>query len=246
MTGYRFQFVPQFESRLGRDTEPVALDLNDGILAGEPEIALTTIAFLFANVSLCRLSQIGVRTAMLALYAAGAEVKLTRTELWALAAAPQAYANLFTLPENVAVPNGRLVNFALNSAKQRGHRQEIAVGSRLDNIGFKLIRLQQSACCLPQAENDEIALCTIAFEQLNPDPLRITAPSLGLAMLAIWAAGADVAISRQQYDQLVKDASALNRAQQSGCRSSRVNFVLDKAAQRDLAENLITEVAVPA
>lgn len=251
MTDLQHRLIPRFnESRLGRETAPVAGNLTVSAIKGDPDEALTTIAFLFGNITPLRLTQCGVRTSMLALYAAGANVQLSRAELWELAAEPERYAALFKLPENTHVPNGELVSFVLNRAKQRGHREEVPLGSKLDNIGFRLIRLQAAAVCEPRAEDDIVELRTIAFQLLNPDPLRINQPNLATAMLAIWAAGANVELEAAQYAQLVAHTAANVRMQQSECRQERLRFVLNKASERALKENLIapatTSPAIPA
>ncbi len=236
----QLRLIPRFEDRLGKETEPVAGNLNESILTGDEDTALTTIAFIFGNVTPLRLTQSGVRTAMLALYAAGADVKMTRTELWDLCGDPQRYAEIFKLPEYTDVLNGRLVTFVLNRAKRRGHREDIPAGSYLENIGLRLIRLQNaSTCATRDADNDQIELRTIAFESLNPDPLRITTPALSLAMLATWAAGADVQLNTMQYQQLVRESNLNVHSRQAECRSDRVRFVLSKAAERAAADGLI-------
>lgn len=235
------RLIPKFESRLGRETEPVAENLNEGLLNADPDTALTTIAFLFGNVTPLRLSSIGVRTSMLALYAAGADIQLTRAELWDLCSEPQRYAELFKLPEHNATLNGRLVTFVLNRAKQRGHKEDIPVGHALDNIGFKLIRLQAAAVCTPRDENDLIELRTIAFQVLNPDPLRVSAPCLALSMLATWAAGAHVEMNAAQYAQLTREATLSLHTGQSACKAEKVRFVLEKAAERASRESLLPQ-----
>ncbi|MBY0548776.1 MAG: hypothetical protein K2W95_16010 [Candidatus Obscuribacterales bacterium] len=247
MTEMHNRLIPKFdESRLGRETEPVAGNLTDSAIKGDPDTALTTIAFLFGNVNPMRLTQTGVRTSMLALYAAGANVQMSRSELCDLAAEPERYANLFKLPENSAVPNGRLVSFVVNRARARGHRDEIPLGNKLENIGLKLVRLQLSDACEARDEDDLVELRTVAFQSLNPDPLRITAPNLALAMLAIWAAGADVTLNPAHYAQLIKDAAVNLRLHTSSCRTERVQFVLDKAHERAVQENLAGATAAQA
>lgn len=240
MTDTHNRLIPRFdESRMGRETEPVAGNLTDSAIKGDPDTALTTIAFLFGNVTPLRLTQTGVRTAMLALYAAGANVQLSRAELCELAADPERYAALFRLPENETVPNGRLVNFVVNRARQRGHRDEIPLGDKLENIGLKLVRLQLSDACEARAEDDLVELRTVAFQSLNPDPLRITAPNLALAMLAMWAAGANVTLTATHYANLAADATLNLKLQKSDCKSARVQFVLDKARERAILEKLV-------
>lgn len=247
MLARKLQFVPRFESRLGKETEPVADNLNEDILSGDPDTALTTIAFLFGNVTPLRLSAFGVRTAMLALYAAGARITLTRAELWELSAAPQRYADIFSLPEYNGVLNGKLVKFVLNRAKQRGHKEDIPAGSYLENIGYRLIRLQNAATCVARdTEDDQVELRTIAFESLNPDPLRVSAAALALAMLATWAAGADAQMTTEQYRQLEREASLNLHTRQAECKTEKVRFVLAKAAERALTEKLIEAEPVAA
>lgn len=238
MVARKLELVPRFDSGLGKETEPVADNLNESLLGLAPESALTTIAFIFGNVDPLRLSQFGVRTTMLALYAAGADVKLTRMELWELCSDPQRYAQIFNLPEHQGVLNGRLVTFVLNRAKQRGHREDIPCGSYLENIGFRLIRLQNATSCSARDSDDAVALRTIAFESLNPDPLRVTGPTLSVAMLATWAAGAEVKLPASQYQHLVRQANLNLHSGQVQCRAERIRFVLQKASDRAEQEEL--------
>lgn len=233
-----------FSSRFGRLTDPV-IDSFDRLGSDSNEAKLTTIAFLFGNGDPLKLNTLGLQTMLLSLYAAGADVRLTREELWELSTEVRKFCELFALPENVWNPNGKVLRFVFNQAMQRAAREAIPSGSKTDlPVGFKLIRLQSSACRLPAEDDETRQLLTIAFTNLHTDPMLVSPPSLAVAMLAIWASGAAIGMSDEQYGRLKDKAELLaNCPVRKGSRlafqSRQAGKVLEKAAVRALQEGIL-------
>src|SRR5579883_1904564 len=213
MTATQSFLKPRFSSRLGHLTDPV-VDHYEDVVGDDFEGSLTTIAFIFGNTDPLLLNTLGLQTCMLALYAAGASVELTRQELWELSSEVRKFSELFQLPEMRPNPNGKVLRFVFNNAMQRAAHESIPFGSRTDlPVGFRLIQLRAEASCRIGAEGDEDArkLRTIAFMSLNPDPMKVDAASLAVAMLAVWSAGARVQLSRQQFNEMRRPVELLMR-----------------------------------
>lgn len=236
-----------FRSRFGRQTESLLrVDQASNFNVGDPLSTLNTVAFLFLNPKPHQLSSFGVRTAMLAFYAAGADISLTQSDLWELKAEPDNYARQFKLPEHKGNRNGELVSFAVNRAMERGHRERLPkLGRHEAPLTGRLIRIVEAAISKDLLEGDHtVALATAGFLGLNPDPAQCTADKVALAMLAAWAGGASISISSEQYDLLCKNVQALSKEYSpiSGYNQSLAdlaNFVLTKANQRIKTEALV-------
>lgn len=233
-----------FSGRLGRLTDPL-LDSVEIIAGEDSEIALTTIAFLSGNNNPLRLNTLGLQTCMLALYGAGAAVKLTRQDLRELSTEIRSFMELYKLPEMQSNPNGQILRFVFNQAMQRAAKEAIPSGSRGDaSIVLKRIQLDNSAA---NDNDDELRfLRTIAFTMLNPDPMRVNAASLAVAMLAIWASGARVKLSASQYYDLKIAAKTMSCSPvKSGYltrqRIRQAKLVLKKAECRARLEGLSRE-----
>ncbi|MBX9690347.1 MAG: hypothetical protein K2X27_26775 [Candidatus Obscuribacterales bacterium] len=241
-----------FRGRLGRLTDPV-VDRFEQVESDDRDTTLATIAFLFGNSDPLKLNKLGLQTSMLALYAAGASVTLTRDELWELSSELRQFVELYRLPEMMSNPNGRILQFVFNQAMQRGARDSIQCGSKGElPLGFKLIRLQAAASCssLPDSD-DRRTLFTIAFGSLHPDPMQVSAQSLAVAMLAIWSAGAKVSLSFEQYQELKHLAGLLAHSPARAgaahaCKMKQAALVLEKAALRAESEGLEAELALAA
>lgn len=224
-----------FRGRLGRQTDPV-ISNHQVLDSQDRDTALISIAFAFGNSEPKRLDCLGLSTAMLSLYAAGAAVKLTRDELWELSAELRRHKDLYRLFELKDNPNGKILNFVFNQAMLRAHRESLQSGSCGDlPIGFKLLRLEPAA--ISGTDDEKRQLLTIAFNFLHPDPMQVTAQSLSVAMLAIWSAGAMVELSLPEFERLSYGAELLasgRRAQgkQAWRQSQEAKKVLELARQR--------------
>lgn len=232
---------PRFNSRLGRLTDPVVEQFED-VVGDDSDASLTTIAFIFGNTDPLLLNTLGLQTCMLALYAAGASVDLTRQELWDLSSEVRKFGELFRLPEMRLNPNGKVLQFVFNRAMQRAAHDDIPFGSRTDlPVGFRLIQLRQEATC-QVSEDEEVArrLRSIAFLSLNPDPMKVDQASLAVAMLAVWSAGARVQLSPGQYKQLRRPVELLlSYNQRNKCRLAEARFALMQADERAHEEGLL-------
>lgn len=233
-----------FAGRLGRLTDPVVGNFAS-IQDEDRNTTLTTIAFIFGTNDPLRLNTLGLQTSMLALYAAGAAVKMTRQELWAISAEVRCFADLYQLPEMKSNPNGQILHYVFNLAMQRAARESIPAGSRGElPEGFRPIRLNDAACSCSQEDDTERLLRTIAFSNLNPDPMQMNAPSLAVAMLAMWASGARVRLSKEQFKILRQPPELLCRlaARGSSRQAHRVRearLVLRHADARAQEEGLM-------
>lgn len=243
MTSTQSFVAPVFGSRLGRLTDPVVEHFED-VVSDDSEHTLTTIAFIFGNTDPLLLNTLGLQTCMLALYGAGASVQLTRQELWELSSEIRKFSELFKLPEMRLNPNGKVLRFVFNQAMQRAATDFIPYGSNGDlPVGFRLIQLRQEACCsVNEGDEDSSKLRTIAFMNLNPDPMKVDKASLAVAMLASWAAGARVQLSQQQFKELRRPVELLLSYQgRNQCRLTEARYVLDKADARAIYEGLLSE-----
>jgi hypothetical protein len=233
--------APRFSTRLGHLTDPVVERAED-VVNDDFDASLTTIAFIFGNTDPLLLNTLGLQTCMLALYGAGASVGITRQELWELSSEVRKFTELFQLPEMRLNPNGKVLRFVFNHAMQRAAQEAIPFGSRTDlPVGFRLIQLRDEAKCrISHVEEDAQKLRTIAFMSLNPDPMKVDAGSLALAMLAVWSAGARVHLSQKQYQELRRPVELMLRYQQHNkCRLNEARFVLQKADERARGEGIV-------
>lgn len=232
---------PDFASRLGRQTEPQIK--NPEVLKLQAErAALLSIAFSFLNSDEKKLTALGLETAMLALYAAGAPLALTRSDLFGLSGELRRYLDLYQLFELRENSNGKILRFVFNQAMLRAHRESIASGSRADlPLGFKLIKLGSSSESDP-ADSQE-ALMALAFTLLHPDPIQVSEPKLSLAMLAIWNAGAQVEMEADVFARLCLSANLMLQQAElsgklSGAKLKQLQEVLGLARVRALKEGL--------
>lgn len=233
-----------FNGRLGRLTDPV-VERFETIVDEDQENTLSTIAFLFGNGDPLKLNSLGVQTAMLALYAAGAQVQLTRAEIWELSEQMRRFMTLFQLPENMDNPNGRILRYVFNLVMQRASRETVQCGSKTDlPVGFRLIKLRSESCTHLKADDEKRNLRTIAFQNLHPDPMFVDAQSLAVAMLAIWSCGVRVELSHEQFAELRRRADLLASSPARlgpsyACRVQQARLVLRKADERAEQEGLI-------
>jgi hypothetical protein len=89
-----------------------------------------------------------------------------------------------------------------------------------------------------------VVLSTIAMLFTNANPMRCNTYGQSLSMLALYAAGAQVALTDDQYEQLVDKAAEYEAIQRAPIHGHEQNaefalYVLKHAAERARSEGLV-------
>lgn len=202
----------QVDFTVGRGFGQMGAGLPGSFLAEtDTATALLTIAFVYNHPNPLRVNTYGQAMSVLALYGAGVPVAIDALAYEALVDTVEEYRSIMRAPE----PHGKPVNeafaaFVLKHAEARfrpSHGQcdrGMVPLSIEDGRGFGAI-----GAGLPQdflAGGRQGVLATIAMLFTHPNPARVNKHAQAVAMLALYGAGAQVDLSKQQLRSLEKAA----------------------------------------
>jgi len=212
----------------GRGYEPIGVGLPDNFLAGEPDSVLKTLAVLFTSPDPQRINKPCQAVAMLAMYAAGAQVDLTDAQYRQLDRAAEEYQSQMRCSQWPRHAQPRNEAFAAYIRRQAAARRQLSdslpFSARLATLNFEVGRCfgpvgvglpanfldgdplhTTAVLAFEGAEQSAFnrlshrQLTTLAFLYTHPNPMRCNSWGQALAVLALYGAGAQVSLEPEQY-----------------------------------------------
>ena len=254
---------------------PMGVGLPDNFLDGDPALVNTTIAMLCMQPVVWRYDQhsagpnpepnvdpLPQAVAILALYAAGASVRLTKQQFRKIEGRVERYLDIVGDEDFMGTKNWDYVNFVRNAAVEQAKRDGIIgrktdpapVGATVDWDGE--VGWEPMGEALPEQFLDLVgglpALIewfpslfhtTVALMFMQPDPKKVEPLTQGVATLAIYASGCAVTLSTQQFRKLERAAKLYIRhiegqerfnGTKNGAYASRVRDAAFERAKREM------------